>query len=92
MFVVIGWMLAGICAGFLLRSKKLGWVHPLISGLIWTLLFLLGLEVGGTPHLVASLATLGLEAALVTLAALAGSSLAAWALWHWLYRRKGGRA
>ena len=46
MFIVIGIMFAGIGTGFLLRNRKLPGLSQLTMGLIWLLLFLLGLEVG----------------------------------------------
>ena len=38
------------------------------------------------------LATLGLEAFTITIAAVIGSCVCAWALWYLLYKRKGGQA
>ena len=56
------------------------------------LLFLLGLEVGNNRQIIEGLATLGIEALIITLACLTGSCLLAWGLWRWLYKRKGGKA
>lgn len=92
MFTVIGLMLGGMCIGFLLRKRQLPGIHRIITILIWILLFLLGVEVGGNRQIIEGLATLGLEALAITLAAVIGSCLAAWALWKVLYRRKGGEA
>ena len=58
----------------------------------WILLFLLGVEVGGNRQIIEGLATIGLEAFVITLAAILGSCICAWALWYLLYKRKGGRA
>lgn len=91
MFTVITCMLGGMLLGFLLRRRPMPWVQRGITALIWLLLFLLGIEVGGNRRIVEGLATLGLEAALISLAGLAGSCCTAWALWYWLYR-KGRRA
>lgn len=87
MFIIIGIMLTGILSGYLLRSKRLTWIHKIITLLIWTLLFLLGLDVGGNEAIVSGLHTLGLEALIITLAAVIGSILCAWGLWHLLYIR-----
>lgn len=92
MFIVIGLMLGGMCIGFLLRKRQLTGIHRIITILIWILLFLLGVEVGGNRQIIEGLATLGLEALAITLAAVIGSCLAAWVLWKELYRRKGGEA
>ena len=84
MFIIIGIMLTGMLFGFLLRNKRLSWIHKIITLLIWVLLFLLGIDVGG-------LHTLGLEALIITLAAVTGSILCAWGLWYLLYIRNKGK-
>lgn len=69
MFIIIGIMLTGMLFGYLLRSKRLTWIHKIITFLIWVLLFLLGIDVGGNDIIVKGLHTLGLEALIITLAA-----------------------
>ena len=68
MFTVIGLMLGGMAIGFLLRRQKFSWINKVITSLIWVLLFLLGVEVGGNRQIVEGLATLGVEAFTITLA------------------------
>lgn len=72
MFIIIGIMLTGMLIGYLLRSKRLTWIHKIITFLIWTLLFLLGIDVGGNETIIKGLPTLGLEAVIITLAAVTG--------------------
>ena len=62
-----------------------------ITFLIWVLLFLLGIDVGGNDIIVKGLHTLGLEALIITLAAVIGSTLFAWGLWYLLYIRNRGK-
>lgn len=81
MFTVIGCMIAGIFIGYAARRIRFSWISLLITGLIWILLFLLGWEVGHNKGVISALPSLGLDALLLTLAALLGSSLAAWGLW-----------
>lgn len=69
MFIIIGIMLTGMLFGFLLRNKRLSWIHKIITLLIWVLLFLLGIDVGGNEAIIKGLHTLGLEALIITLAA-----------------------
>lgn len=88
MFTVIGLMLGGMCIGFLLRRRQLTGIHQIITVLIWILLFLLGIEVGENRQIIEGFATLGLEALAITITAVIGSSLAAWALWKSVYKRK----
>ena len=87
MFIIIGIMLTGMLIGYLLRSKRLTWIHKIITLLIWVRLFLLGIDVGGNEAIVKGLHTLGIEAAIITLAAVTGSILCAWGLWYLLYIR-----
>ena len=84
MFIIIGIMLTGMLLGFLLRNKRLSWIHKIITLLIWVLLFLLGIDVGGNEAIIKGLHTLGLEALIITLAAVIGSILCAWGLWYLL--------
>lgn len=87
MFIIIGIMLTGMLVGYLLRNKRLLWIHKIITLLIWTLLCLLGIDVGGNEAIIKGLHTLGLEAIIITLAAVTGSVLYAWGLWYLLYIR-----
>ena len=87
MFIVIGIMFAGIGTGFLLRNRKLPGLSQLTMGLIWLLLFLLGIDVGSNQEIINGLHTIGLEAVILTLAAVLGSVTAAWALWYMVYKR-----
>ena len=82
MFTVIGLMFTGMFIGFALRRRELGWIHRVITFLIWLLLFLLGTEVGGNREIINGLHTLGMEAIVLTVAAVLGSVTAAWALWR----------
>ena len=61
MFTVIGVMLGGMLIGFLLRRQEFSWIGKVITLLIWALLFLLGIEVGGNRRIVEGLATLGVR-------------------------------
>lgn len=95
MFTVIGLMLAGMLAGYVLRRKRLAVIQPAITVLIWALLYLLGVEVGGNEAIINSLHTLGMEAAVMTLGGTLGSVTAALLLWKalargWKARTMGG--
>jgi len=92
MFTIIGLMLTGMLLGYLLRKRDLKKVHPIITLLIWLLLFILGIEVGSNEEIIRGLHTIGYEAVVLTLGGTLGSVIVAWALWRALYKRKGGRA
>lgn len=92
MFTIIGLMLTGMLLGYLLRKRDLKKIHPIITLLIWLLLFILGIEVGSNEEIIRGLHTIGYEAVVLTLGGTLRSVIAAWALWRALYKRKGGRA
>ena len=75
-------MLAGMLTGFLLHKRNLSFIHPAITMLIWALLFLLGIEVGGNEAIIRGLHTIGLEAVVLTLGGTLGSVTAARLLWQ----------
>jgi uncharacterized membrane protein YbjE (DUF340 family) len=81
MFIVLAFMFVGILTGYLFRNRKMQFQNRLILTLIWVLLFLLGLEVGMNDNVVRKFASLGLEAAVIAVAATLGSVVAAKLLW-----------
>ena len=85
MFTVIGIMLTGMLIGYLIRHKRLPKIQQIITTLIWVLLFLLGIDVGSNPDITQGLHTIGVEAVLISLAAIMGSVLASWLLWYLIY-------
>jgi len=80
-------MLLGIGIGFLSRKKELKWIRPIITSLIWILLFLLGIEVGCNRRIIEGLHTLGLEAIVLSIGSTIGSILFAWLLWRFIGKR-----
>ena len=86
MFTIILMMLGGIALGYICRNRAMGWVKHLITGLIWLLLLVLGLEVGSNARVMDSLLTLGGESLLLAVGATLGSVLLAKALWQWVNR------
>lgn len=84
MLTVVGLMLLGVLTGYFLRNRNMKWVSRVVMVLIWVLLFLLGIEVGANDEIVNGLHTIGMEALLITVFALAGSLLGAWGLWRWM--------
>lgn len=93
MFTVIGIMFAGIGIGYLLRHQSLPWTGKAITGLIWLLLFLLGIEVGHNEQIIHSLPTLGVEAFAIAIVCVLGSCISAWILWKRVNGcKKGGKA
>jgi len=81
MFIVLAFMFVGILTGYLFKSHKIRFQNGVILTLIWVLLFLLGLQVGMNDNVVNKFASLGLEAAVIAVAATFGSVVAAKLLW-----------
>jgi len=81
MFIVLAFMFVGIVAGYLFRSRKIRFQNGVILTLIWVLLFLLGLEAGMNDNVVRKFDSIGLEAAVIAVAATLGSVVAAKLLW-----------
>lgn len=88
MFVAIGFMMVGGLVGYLLRNKEFKYISKVITGLIWLLLFILGVEVGGNPRIVSGLTVMGVEALIITTAAVIGSAVAALLLWRQIGRKR----
>lgn len=93
MLIVIGVMFAGVLLGYCLRRRASGkLIQKAIILLIWLLLFVLGVEVGGNGQIMKGLHTLGMEAIVLMLGGTLGSVTAAWLLWKALNRKKGTQA
>jgi len=88
MFIAIGFMIFGGILGFLLRKKELRNISKIITILIWLLLFTLGLEVGVNPQIISGLTNIGVEALIITLAAVSGSAVVALLLWKYINNRR----
>lgn len=88
MFTVISFMLGGVVIGALLRKRDCSWTSKAITVLIWLLLFLLGVEVGGNTKIIAALPALGLDAFAISVASTIGSCVCAWLLWRYIQKRR----
>lgn len=88
MFIVIAFMILGTVVGYIFRSNKLVNISKIITFIIWVLLFLLGVEVGTNPDIIAGLGTIGVEALIITVAAVLGSALVAILLWRYIKKSK----
>lgn len=89
MFIVIAFIFMGILVGYAVCKQHTEWLSKAITLLVWVLLFLMGIEVGGNERIMQSLPTLGVEALVVAVLATMGSCVGAWLLWRYI-GRKGG--
>src|SRR5574344_601073 len=92
MLSIIICMAVGICIGYFARRWSLGWIDKVIIIVIWMLLFLLGIEVGGDNQVLESLPTLGLSAFILASVALLGSVIAAFLLSKWIGLKKDNKS
>ncbi len=82
-------MLSGVLIGYIFRNKNMKWISNIITVLIWMLLFILGVEVGGNEDIISGLHTIGIEALMITIAAVLGSVIGAKLLWNWIRDKNG---
>lgn len=98
MFIVILFILLGITLGYTLRKRTTSpdnyrkissLTAKATTGLIWLLLFMLGIEVGSNDQIISALPTLGVEALVLSSFATLCSCVLAWALWKTV--KEGGK-
>lgn len=77
----------GILVGYVVRKQHTEWLSKAITLLVWVLLFLMGIEVGGNERIMQSLPTLGVEALVVAVLATMGSCVGARLLWRYIGRK-----
>lgn len=82
-------MAMGILCGFLLRRKEkiIRLAEPLLGWSVYILLFLIGIGVGVNKIVVERLGVIGIQALLLTLGAVIGSSLMALLCYRLFFRK-----
>ena len=80
--LIILMMAMGLAAGFLLRHRRMACVAKVVTALVWLLLLLLGVEVGGNVMIIGNLHRLGLNALIIATLATAVSVAASVLLWR----------
>lgn len=91
MFKVLGFLVTGILSGYLLRRVSvLQELEKTITLTVWAMLFVFGLSIGLNRELIAHLGQFGGQAAVLALAGVAGSLLASYVAFRWIFRQKGG--
>jgi uncharacterized membrane protein YbjE (DUF340 family) len=78
----------GIILGYSFKNYTISFINQLINVLIWTLLFILGLEVGSNSDIIKNLKFVGIDAFVISVGAILGSVLMAWILWKSINRYK----
>ena len=83
-------MCSGIVIGLFIRNRSdlIKRIDQLVIWSIFILLFLMGMSIGRDPVIMSKLPSLGLTAALISLAGVTGSLFTAWLLWKYLFNKK----
>ena len=87
-FSVIGFMALGVLMGYLFRNTKITWIQKVITFFIWLLLFLLGVDAGSDDDVIQSFPFIGMDALIITAAAVLGIVICAKLLWNYLKKSK----
>ena len=76
-------MATGMVIGYLLRQKQaiFAVIDRVVMGIIFLLLFVLGISVGLNETVVSSIHIIGVKAVVLTLGAVAGSVSCCWIAW-----------
>ena len=76
-------MAAGMVIGYLLRQKQAVFavIDRIVMGIIFLLLFVLGISVGLNETVVSSIHIIGIKAVVLTLGAVMGSVSCCWLAW-----------
>lgn len=88
MLIVIGLMFLGVLLGYRFREREWKNLQGWISGAIFLLLFLLGIAVGANGDIMDNLESIGLEAFVITSAAVAGSVFCAWIVYKFFFHER----
>lgn len=87
MFTVLFFLVVGTALGLILQKQK--WVletaEKATHWAVYLLLFLLGISVGANQEVMGSLATLGLQALLLSSAAISGSVISSAVIYRWYF-------
>ena len=88
MITVLLVMLSGIFIGFAVnRFPRLLKINDrLISGVIYVLLFLLGISVGLNKTIIQNLDKIGVQAIIITVGAISGSVFILWLLYKFMFK------
>ena len=90
MFIILGLLLFGVAAGYLLRHIHiLKRLEHSISYTISAMLFIFGISIGANKALLRDIGTFGLQASLLAVCGVLGSLLASYVAYQ-LFIKKGG--
>lgn len=87
--IIVILFVLGIAIGYVFRRKvKEKPVNRVITGIIYLLLFMLGVSVGGNERVMNNLDTIGLKALVIALSVMVGSAAVSSLIYHFVYKKK----
>lgn len=91
MFTVLGLLLAGAALGYMFRGRTVfKALDQSTAYTIYAMLFIFGITIGANEELINDIAKFGMQAALLSVSAIAGSIAASYFAYK-LFLKKGGR-
>ncbi len=90
MWVEVGIVVAGVPIGYALRNsaKAVNVANHALSGVIYALLFLIGLNLGNNDDLISRLADLGFQGIFIGIVCAIGSIFTTWLVFNILFKVK----
>lgn len=87
--IIVILFVLGIAIGYVFRRKiKEKPVNRFITFIIYLLLFMLGVSVGGNDRVMNNLDTIGLKALVIALSVMVGSAAVSSLIYHFVYKHK----
>ncbi len=92
MFIVLGIIILGVLIGTQIRSSKAPVLFSkMLNVIIYILLLVMGIVVGGNETIVNNLSTIGLRAFIITVGAVLGSMIFALIIYRYMFKNKSER-
>lgn len=89
MFIILGIIILGVVlGGFITSPKAPARLSKALNIIIYVLLFVMGITVGGNPTIVNNLSSLGVKALIIALSSLVGSCIFAAVIYKRIYQRR----
>ncbi len=91
MFIVLGIIILGVLLGQFIKSPKAPTLFSkALNVIIYILLLVMGISVGGNEQIVSNLSTIGLKALIITAGAMLGSCICAMLIFKKFFNQAGG--
>ncbi len=89
MLIVFGMLLSGVLVGYIMRRiERITFIGKIILLFIFLLLFSLGISVGKNEMILNNLSSIGLQALIITIGAVAGSIVMTTIIYNKFFRKE----